>query len=227
MSRSSVIFRVILAVSLAAAIAWLAFHRQFVQATVLERDFRRFGQWAPLLFVLLYAAATVLFVPGLILTLGGGALFGPVWGALWNLCGATLGATLAFLAARYIASGWVAAHSGQRLARLIHGVEEEGWRFVAFVRLVPLFPFNVVNYAFGLTRIRLAEYVVASFVCMIPGAFAYTYLGYVGREAAYGQGTIRKGLFALALLASVAFLSRLIRRFKGRQLRDDQAPCES
>ena len=77
--------------------------------------------------------------------------------------------------------------AGERLARLIRGVEEEGWRFVAFVRLVPLFPFNLMNYAFGLTRIRLGEYVVASFVCMAPGAFAYTYLGYAGREAASGQ----------------------------------------
>jgi uncharacterized membrane protein YdjX (TVP38/TMEM64 family) len=85
-----------------------------------------------------------------------------------------LGATIAFMIARYVASDWVAARAGERLARLIRGVEEEGWRFVAFVRLVPLFPFNLVNYAFGLTRIRLGEYALASFVCMAPGALAYT-----------------------------------------------------
>src|ERR1700724_4115235 len=119
---------------------------------------------------------------------------------LCNLTGATLGATLAFVIARYIASDWVVARSGERLGRLTRGVEEEGWRFVAFVRLVPLFPFNLMNYAFGLTRIRLREYVLASFVCMAPGALAYTYLGYAGREAASGQaGAVRKGLFALAL----------------------------
>src|ERR1700688_3066746 len=102
--------------------------------------------------------------------------------------------------------------AGERLARLIRGVEEEGWRFVAFVRLVPLFPFNLVNYAFGLTRIRLREYVLASFVCMAPGALAYTYLGYAGREAASGQaGAVRKGLFALTLLTAVALLPRLAR----------------
>jgi len=113
-----------------------------------------------------------------------------------------LGATLAFMIARYVASDWVAARAGERLARLIRGVEEEGWRFVAFVRLVPLFPFNLVNYAFGLTRIRLGEYVLASFVCMAPGALAYTYLGYAGRVATSGQaGAIGKALLALALLA--------------------------
>lgn len=111
--------------------------------------------------------------------------------------------------ARYVASDWIAARSGERLGRLMRGVEEEGWRFVAFVRLVPLFPFNLMNYAFGLTRIRLRDYVLASLVCMAPGALAYTYLGYAGREAASGQvGAIRKAVVALALLAAVGFPAR-------------------
>jgi hypothetical protein len=101
----------------------------------------------------------------------------------------------------------------------MRGVEEEGWRFVAFVRLVPLFPFNLMNYAFGLTRIRLREYLLASLVCMVPGALAYSYLGYA--EAAFGQaGAIRKAVLALALLAVVAFLPRLVRKVKGRRFTD-------
>jgi uncharacterized membrane protein YdjX (TVP38/TMEM64 family) len=104
---------------------------------------------------------------------------------------------------------------------LIRGVEEEGWRFVAFVRLVPLFPFNLVNYAFGFTRVGLAEYVIASFLCMAPGAVAYTYLGYAGLEAASGRaGTIHKALLALALLAAVAFLPRLVRQLRGQHYTD-------
>ena len=100
---------------------------------------------------------------------------------------------LAFLVARYLASDWVAARSGGRLRQLIHGVETEGWRFVAFVRLVPLFPFNLLNYALGLTRIRFSHYLIATYVCMLPGAFAYTYLGYAGREAVGGgEGLIQK-----------------------------------
>jgi uncharacterized membrane protein YdjX (TVP38/TMEM64 family) len=211
----------VLVAGLASAIAWVALHRESLQTASLERELERFGPWAPILFALLYSFATVLFAPGSILTVTGGALFGPLWGTLWNLTGATFGATMAFLIARYLGSDWVARRAGERLARLIRGVEEEGWRFVAFVRLVPLFPFNLVNYGFGLTRIRLGEYVLASFLCMAPGAVAYTYLGYAGREAASGQsGSIHKALLALALLATVAFLPRLVRRLKGQRYTD-------
>ena len=216
MKLRRVIFRLVLLAVLVGAIGWLALHRELLKTAALEQKLGRVGAWGPILFVLLYACSTVLFVPGSVLTVAGGALFGPIWGTLWNLTGATLGATLAFLIARYVGSDWVAKRSGERLTRLIRGVEDEGWRFVAFVRLVPLFPFNLVNYAFGLTGIRLGEYSLASFVCMAPGAFAYTYLGYAGREASAGQsGAVHKALFALALLAAVAFLPRLIRRLRG------------
>lgn len=224
MKRSGWIARIILGAALVAAICYLALNRRFVEPAALERALGHFGRWAPVLFIGLYALAAVLFVPGSVLTIAGGALFGPVWGTLWNLLGATLGATLAFMAARYIASDWVSARAGERLGRLIRGVEEEGWRFVALVRLVPLFPFNLVNYAFGLTRIRLGEYVLASFVCMAPGAVAYTWLGYAGREAAAASaGAIRNGLIALGLLAAVAFLPRLVRRLKGQRFIDAAA----
>jgi uncharacterized membrane protein YdjX (TVP38/TMEM64 family) len=221
MNRRNLIFRSILVVALTAAAIWLGLHRELLEPATIERELQGFGGWAPILFLLLYAMATVLFVPGSLLTVAGGALFGPIWGTLWNLTGATLGATLAFMIARYVASAWVAARSGERLGRMMRGVEEDGRRFVAFVRLVPLFPFNLMNYAFGLTRIRLAEYVVTSFICMAPGAIAYTYLGYAGREAASGQaGAIRKAVLALALLAAVAFLPRLARRVRRQRFTD-------
>ncbi len=221
MNKRGLILRMTMVAALAVAIVWLGIHRELFQAAVLERELGRFGRWAPLIFVVVYALSTVLFVPGSLLTVAGGALFGPVAGTLWNLIGATLGATLAFMIARYLASDWVSVRAGERMAGLIRGVEEEGWRFVAFVRLMPLFPFNLVNYAFGLTRIRLSEYVIASFVCMAPGAVAYTYLGYAGREAASGQaGSVHKALLALALLATVAFLPRLVRRLKGPRFTD-------
>ena len=159
--------------------------------------------------------ATVLFLPGSILTLAGGALFGPVLGTVYNLTGATAGATAAFLIARYLASDWVSRRASGRIKQVIGGVEQEGWRFVAFVRLIPLFPFNLLNYVLGLTRISLAQYVVASFVFMFPGALAYTYLGYAGREAiAGGEDLIQKGLLALALLGIVAFLPSLVKRLR-------------
>jgi len=145
------------------------------------------GVAAPLLFIAIYAIAAVLFLPGSVLTLAGGALFGPLWGTVFNLTGATIGAALAFLIARYAAADWVRSHAGKGIGRLIQGVEAEGWRFVAFTRLVPLFPFNLLNYALGLTRIGFVPYVVASFIFMLPGALAYTWVGYVGTSVARRQ----------------------------------------
>jgi len=105
--------------------------------------------------------------------------------------------------------------TGGRLKQLKDGVEQEGWRFVAFVRLVPLFPFNLLNYALGLTRIDFIAFLWATYVFMLPGAIAYTYLGYAGREAiAGGEGLIQKALLALALLALVAFIPRIVARVR-------------
>ena len=213
--------RIVAALVLVALVALAIANRERVDAATLEQWVSGAGAAAPILFMLVYAAGAVLFLPGSVLTLAGGALFGPVMGTVYNLAGATLGATLAFLVARYLASDWVARKSGGRLKQLIEGVEHEGWRFVAFTRLVPLFPFTLLNYALGLTRIRLSHYVIATFVFMLPGALAYTYLGYAGREAvAGGEGTIQKGLLALALLAVVAFLPRLIAHLRRRPMID-------
>lgn len=172
------------------------------------------GLWGPLAFGAIYVLATVLFIPGSALTLAGGAMFGPVFGTFYNLTAATVGATIAFVIARYLAEDWVEKRSAGPLLKIKHGVEAEGWRFVVFVRLVPLFPFNLLNYALGLTRIPLLQYILASYLAMLPGAFAYTYLGHVGGEALDGHGTLSGGLAALALLAVVAFLPGFIKRWR-------------
>ena len=211
--------RFILFALIAVGIALAVIYRDWFDAAALEQWVQGAGTAGPIVFMLLYALGTVFFLPGSVLTLAGGALFGPVLGTFLNLTGATLGATLAFLVARYLASHWVEQKSGGRLKQLKEGVEGEGWRFVAFVRLVPLFPFNLLNYALGLTRIKLSHYIIASYICMLPGALAYTYLGYTGREAVAGsEGLIQKGLLALALLALVAFLPRIIGRLRRRPM---------
>lgn len=191
---------------LGAGVAWALAHRDALDAQVIQAALDRLGPWAAPSFVAVYAVGALLFLPGSVLTAAGGAVFGPVFGTLLSLAGATLGATLAFLAARVLGADWVAQRLEGRLGQLVRGVEEEGWRFVAFVRLVPLFPYNLLNYALGLTRIPLGSYVAATAVCMLPGAGAYSYLGYAGREALSGaDGAIRAGLVGLALLATVAF----------------------
>ena len=215
MSMRRFLPRVVLALLLVAAIAWVAVHREQINLETLDSWLASLGPWAPIGYVMIFALATVAFAPGAIFSLIGGALFGPVWGSLWNLLGATLGATLAFLVARYIAGDWVRHKAGGLLKRLIDGVDAEGWRFVAFVRLVPLFPFNLSNYVLGLTRIPLHHYVIATLVCMVPGAVAYTWLGHAGRGALAGEADkVRYGLLALGLLAAIALLPRLIGRMR-------------
>lgn len=207
--------RILLAAVLAAGAIWALVNRDGLDVAAIEAWVRGAGIWGPALFIGLYALAAVLFLPGSVFSLAGGMLFGPVWGTLYNLTGATIGATIAFAIARYLASDWVARKAGGRLERLGAGVEAEGWRFVAFVRLVPLFPFNLLNYALGLTRIRFSHYVLASFICMFPGGLAYTWLGYAGREAAAGgEDAIQKGLIALGLLATVLLLPRIVKRLR-------------
>ena len=173
------------------------------------------GAAGPVIFMAIYALATILFLPGSVLTLAGGALFGPLWGTLWNLTGATVGAGFAFLIASYLGGDWVMRRAGPRMTRLNAGVTAEGWRFIAFVRLVPVFPFNFLNYALGLTRIPFVPYLLATWIFMLPGAFAYTWLGYAGREAlGSSDGMIRNILIALALLSAVAFLPRFVRKLR-------------
>ena len=211
------LLRAILFITIVVGIVLAYLYREVLSTDALEAWVADAGFAGPFVFMLIYILGTVLFFPGAVLTLAGGAIFGPVWGTLYNLTGATIGAGIAFLLARYLASDWVEKKAGGRLAQLKGGVEEEGWRFVAFVRLVPLFPFNVLNFALGLTRIKFTHYLITSYICMFPGAVAYTYLGYAGREAAAGgDGLIQKGLLALALIAVSLFLPRVIKRIRNK-----------
>ena len=204
---------------LIAGISFAVINRDLLDVNSIQNWVQQSGSLAPVVFLLGYVLATLFFLPGSLITLAGGALFGPVWGVLYNLTGATIGAILSFLLARYVASDWVILKSGSRLKQLINGVEKEGWRFVAFTRLVPIFPFNLLNYALGLTKIKLLDYSLATCICMLPGAIAYTYLGYIGREAATGgESLVQKAMLALAFFAIVIFLPKFISRFRQQNM---------
>lgn len=216
---NSKLLRFSLLIVLLAGIGLAVMYRDQLDTAALEAWVQGAGAAGPLLFMLIYVLGTIFFVPGSMLTLAGGALFGPLLGTFYNLTAATIGATISFLAARYLASDWVERKTGGWMKQLINGVENEGWRFIAFTRLVPLFPFNLLNYALGLTRINFSQYIVATYICMLPGALAYTYLGYIGREAATGgEDIIQKGMLALALLAVVSFLPRLIGKLRAKPM---------
>ena len=177
------------------------------------------GPWGQVLFVLIYIGATVLLIPGSALGLGAGALFGVVRGSVLVSLASTLGATCAFLLGRYLARGWVAKRIEGRasFAAIDQAVAGEGWKIVLLTRLSPVFPFTLLNYAFGLTRVSLREYVLASWLGMMPGTVMYVYLGSLARTGvANRQRTPGEwALYALGLLATVAvalIVTRMARR---------------
>jgi uncharacterized membrane protein YdjX (TVP38/TMEM64 family) len=181
------------------------------------------GAWAPLAFLLGYVAATVAFVPVSILTLAAGALFGLWKGTLLAFVAATLGAAAAFLVSRYLAREFVQRRlaGDQRAAAIDRAIGEDGRKIVFLLRLSPVFPFNLLNYALGLTTVRFTDYLIAS-LGMLPGTFLYVYcgkaLGDVARLA--GPNPIRGslgyfmllGIGLVATIAVVAIVTHAARR---------------
>jgi uncharacterized membrane protein YdjX (TVP38/TMEM64 family) len=203
--------RMVLGLALLVFIAAAFVLRERFGAAPLVDWIRSVGPWAPLVYMLVFLIAPALFIPGAPITIAGGALFGPVWGTIYSVVSATAGATLAFQISRHLVGEWAERKAGGIVKRLKDGVEEEGWRFVAFTRLVPLFPFNVLNYGYGLTRVKFSHYVVASFFCMIPGAAAYSLIGYAGREAVLGgDWPLLQISAALGLMFFLSMLPRLV-----------------
>ena len=147
---------------------------RYLDQEILRQWIEGYGGLAPFVYMLIYALAPSLLLPGLPITIAGGVLFGPFWGVVYTITGATIGACIAFLVARCIARDWVEKKlRDPRWRRLDEGVEKHGWKVVAFTRLIPLFPFNLLNYAFGLTRIKFLHYAVATFFCMLPACIAF------------------------------------------------------
>ena len=167
----------------------------------------RLGPWGPALFILFYAVAAVLFVPGSVLTLGAGALFGVLKGSICVSIASTLGATAAFLIGRHLARAWVARviAGNERFVSLDNALAAQGWKIVGLVRLSPVFPFSLLNYAFGLTRVTLRDYVVASWIGMMPGTVMYVYLGSLAEAGLRPRShtSAEWALYGIGLLATV------------------------
>jgi uncharacterized membrane protein YdjX (TVP38/TMEM64 family) len=179
----------------------------------------KLGPWGPVIFVGIYVVATVLFIPGSVLTLGAGAVFGVVLGSVLVSISATLGATAAFLVGRYLARDAIARkiEKNEKFAAIDRAVADEGWKIVFLTRLSPVFPFTLLNYAFGLTRVKLSHYVLASWIGMMPGTVMYVYLGsLVNVGAGHRQRTTGEWvLYGVGLLATIAvtvFVTRLARK---------------
>jgi len=161
------------------------------------------GPWAPIVFILLWIAAAVLFLPGLPLTIAGGLVFGAVWGTVWTTVGANLGAAAAFLVGRFLARGMVERRVGSSdtLRQIDHGLRRHGWRMLLITRLVPIFPFNLQNYAYGLTDIKLSTFVLVSLPAMLPATVAYTFAAGSLRTGDLGRTLWLLGIAAVVFVA--------------------------
>ncbi len=180
-----------------------------------------YGALAPLVYMAVYAVAPVLFLPGLPLTIVGGILFGPFWGIVYAIISATIGACMAFVVSRYLARDWIESKlTNPRWRRLDEAVEKHGWKVVAFTRLIPAFPFNLLNYAFGLTKIKFWHYAVTSFVCMLPGCAAYIIFSSSLLDVI--QGRISPGFILGGLLVVVvSLIPYFYKHFSARKGLDD------
>jgi uncharacterized membrane protein YdjX (TVP38/TMEM64 family) len=232
--RNATIRLVVLLVLVAALItATIVFDVNTYLRDVLEWVRDR-GAAGVLIFAAVYITATVLFVPGSILTLGAGFIYGVVWGSIYVSVASTLGATAAFIVGRYFARDWIAAKvsGNKRFAAIDDAVGDEGWKIVGLTRLSPVFPFNLLNYAYGLTKVSLRDYFFASWIGMMPGTVMYVYIGSLaGDLAMLGAGerartTGEWALYGVGLLATVAvtvFVTRLARRALRRRINVEPA----
>ena len=168
----------------------------------LDAWFDGLGIWAPVVFILLWVVAAVFFLPGLPISIAGGLIFGALWGTVYTTIGANLGAAAAFLIGRYAARDMVERQieGNAALGRIDEGVKRHGWRMLMITRLVPVFPFNIQNYVYGLTDIGFGTYVLVSLVCMVPGTIAYN----------FAAGSVRTGNLGTTLwylgIAAVFFV---------------------
>ena len=233
--RTATIRLVVLIVLVAALItATIVFDVNTYLRDVLEWVRDR-GAAGVLIFGAVYITATVFFVPGSILTLGAGFIYGVVWGSIYVSVASTLGATAAFIVGRYFARDWIAAKvaGNKRFAAIDDAVGDEGWKIVGLTRLSPIFPFNLLNYAYGLTKVPLRDYFFASWIGMMPGTVMYVYIGSLaGDLATLGAGERARTtgewvLYGVGLLATVAvtiFVTRLARRALQRRIDVEPTP---
>ena len=184
---------------------------------------RDLGVLGPVVFAGIYVIASVALVPASILTLGAGVIFGVLKGTIIVIVSATMGATAGFLIGRYLARDWVASKikGSEKFQAIDKGVAEEGWKIVGLTRLVPVFPFNVLNYAFSITRVSFRDYVLATFFGMLPGSLMYVYIGSLaGDLATLGAGDRSRTsgeliFYAVGLAATIVvtvYVTRIARK---------------
>jgi uncharacterized membrane protein YdjX (TVP38/TMEM64 family) len=198
-------------------------------------NIQQLGALAPVAFIAIYIIATVFFLPGSILTLGAGVVFGVIQGSIYVSIAATLGATAAFLVGRYGARQWVAQQidTKPKFQAIDRAVAQEGWKIVGLLRLSPIFPFNLLNYGLGVTQVTLRDYFLASWIGMMPGTVMYVYIGYLaGNLATLGSGseeasTVQWIIRIVGFIATVAvtlYVTKIARHALDEQIEHEPIP---
>ena len=222
---NSKVIRVIIAIGMIVSIYLLLRHYGITE-NIDPKNTHKMKEWvsgfgiiAPLIYICIYVVATLFFLPGLPVTVIGGIAFGPVWGVVYVWAGATIGVSLAFLVSRYVArelvESWVAGNT--QFGKIDEKVEQQGWRILMFTRLVPIFPFNLQNYAYGLTKIKFPTYVLVSAIFMLPGTIAYVQ---IGGALVSGEGSLSKTFIYLSIAAVLILLVSLIPKFLRKRQAD-------
>jgi uncharacterized membrane protein YdjX (TVP38/TMEM64 family) len=194
-----------------------------VNISAIRQIVEQVGIFAPMVFIGIYILVIVCSMPAAPLTMAAGLIWGPIWGTIFSLIGAMSGASIAFLIARYIASEWVQQNAGKIGQKILNGIKHNSWKFVAVIRLVPVFPFAITNYAFGVTAISFRSFWFASIIFMAPGAFAYAYLGSLGDDVLQGdfKNIITKILLVIGMFALLACIPWLLKLFNQKELLSD------
>lgn len=217
-SAARLFFFIILVLAIAAAFKWTNigsyFSREYIEGTL-----NRLGHFAPVGYIVFYGLATVLGVPGTILTIIGGVVFGSYLGTLLIVIGATLGACGAFFVARFLARDYIYGMFGKArwFEKLDEGIETHGLYFILFIRLVPVFPFNGINFASGLTKVKFRDYFIGTAIGIIPASFVFANAASKAAEAASG-GKFGAGFYiSIALLAVLVMIPVVYKLIKSRK----------
>jgi uncharacterized membrane protein YdjX (TVP38/TMEM64 family) len=218
MNRLKLVAGVVAVAALLAAVRLLPL-QEWLKA--LQGRVDEMGPAGAVLYGVAYVVAALLLVPGSLLTIGAGLLFGLLWGTVLVSAAATTAAAAAFLIARHLARRRVErlAQKHERFGALDRAIREQGWKVVALSRLSPLIPYSLSNYLYGLTPIRLGPYLLASWAGMLPGTVLYVYLGAAGKAAAGGRSPGEWALFAAGLIATAVvtvILTRAARKYLER-----------
>ena len=180
----------------------------------LQAWIQSFGMLGPIVFIVLFILACVFFLPGAPFGIVAGVVFGPLMGTVWASIGSTLGASIAFLLGRYALRGFAEKliEKNPKLKKIDDGVNKNGWRMLMITRFVPIFPFNVQNYVYGLTKIPFLTYAVLSWLFMLPGTTAYVFIAGAAASGADLRTIMTYFAIGAVILVGLSFVPKLFKK---------------